>query len=90
MFLAVVTSALMRTPYRHTALDLACSLVALLCDATNAEAKDSDIKLTEAARENRFQLDFDGKAFSGPALDQLLATARDAQFFLRGEEHGIA
>ena len=83
-------SALTKTPHRHTAFVLACSLAVLLCGATNTDANDSVIKLTDAARENRSQLDFDGQAFSGPALDQLLAAARDAQFFLIGEEHGIA
>ena len=81
---------LMKAPLRHAALVLACSVVALPCGATNAETRDSDVKLTEAAREHRSRLDFDGETFSGPALDRLLAAARDAQFLLVGEEHGIA
>ncbi len=31
------------------------------------------VKLTEAAREHRSRLDFDGETFSGPALERLLA-----------------
>lgn len=85
-----VTDVFMKTPLRQTALSLACSLVALQCGTTHGEVDDSEIKLTEAARENRTQLGFDGDTFSGPALDQLLAAARDSQFFLIGEEHGIA
>lgn len=81
---------LLKAPLRRSALAVACSFVALLCGATNAETKDSDVKLTEAAREHRSRLDFDGETFSGPALDRLLAAARDAQFLLVGEEHGIA
>jgi len=47
-------------------------------------------KITAAATEHRLALDFDGDTFSGPAWDRLLAEGRRAQFFLVGEEHGIA
>lgn len=46
--------------------------------------------LTAAAKDNRTRLDYDDGTFAGPALDQILSRARDAQFFLIGEEHGIA
>jgi hypothetical protein len=70
------------------ALTLGC--IALLTATTNAEGNESSVTLKEAAREHRSRLDFDGKTFSGPALDHLLAAARNAQFLLIGEEHGIA
>lgn len=47
-------------------------------------------RMTEAAKANRLKLDYDGKALSGPAWDKLVAEGRAAQFFLLGEEHGIA
>lgn len=47
-------------------------------------------KITAAATANRTRLDFDGKTFSGPAWDRIVAEGRAAQFFLLGEEHGIA
>jgi len=65
------------------------SLLGSAC-ATHAETNESNSKLTEAARENRSRLNFDGDVFSGPAVEQLLAAARSSQFFLIGEEHGIA
>ena len=42
------------------------------------------------ASRHRTRLHFDGKAFTGPAWERLLAESRNAQFFLIGEEHGIA
>jgi hypothetical protein len=62
----------------------------LVATATFAEPTESVNRLTEAAKEHRTRLDFDGDTFSGPALGQLLNRARSAQFFLIGEEHGIA
>ena len=75
---------------RAAAHALAVSVFALFAATAFAEDNEFGLKLTEAARENRLRLDFDGKTFSGPAFDQLLAAARDAQFLLIGEEHGIA
>lgn len=49
-----------------------------------------DEKLADAAAANRHRLEFDGASFSGPAWDMLLAEGANAQFFLLGEEHGIA
>lgn len=46
-------------------------------------------QVTEAAA-HAVRLDFDGAAFSGPAFDRLVEEGRAAQFFLLGEEHGIA
>jgi len=54
------------------------------------QADESPNRLTEAAIENRSRLHFDGKEFSGPAWDRLLAAARESQFLMVGEEHGIA
>ena len=47
-------------------------------------------KITNAAIEHRSRLNFDGNTFSGPAWDHILAEGAAAQFFLLGEEHGIA
>lgn len=47
-------------------------------------------RLTSAAIEHRLRLEFDGGVFSGPAYERLVAEGRAAQFFLVGEEHGIA
>lgn len=74
----------------RTAFVLALGLIVLLGAETHADSSESNGALTDAARENRSRLNFDGSTFSGPALDQLLAAARSSQFFLIGEEHGIA
>lgn len=47
-------------------------------------------KITETAIAHRHAIRFDGEDFSGPGWTRLLAEGRDAQFFLIGEEHGIA
>ena len=47
-------------------------------------------RLEAAAKTNAYRLDYDGKTFSGPAWDKLVAEGKAAQFFLLGEEHGIA
>jgi hypothetical protein len=47
-------------------------------------------RLAEAAAANRQRLAFDGRTFSGTAWQTLVAKGRAAQFFLVGEEHGIA
>lgn len=75
---------------RTAAYALAVGFIALFAASAPAENNEPGVKLTAAARENRLRLNYDGKAFSGPALDQLLASARNAQFLLIGEEHGIA
>ena len=69
---------------------LTLCLALLVATATFADPNESVNRLTEAAKEHRTRLDFDGDTFSGPALGQLLNRARSAQFFLIGEEHGIA
>lgn len=47
-------------------------------------------KLAEAAKVNRFVLEYDGTSFAGPAMEKLVEEGSKAQFFLIGEEHGIA
>lgn len=47
-------------------------------------------RLETAAKANATPLAYDGKTFSGPAWDKLVAEGKAAQFFLLGEEHGIA
>lgn len=78
----------MKLHHCRIALVLAFCVMALQGNAS--QANESHNKLTEAAFENRSRLHFDGKEFSGPAWNQLLAAARESQFFMVGEEHGIA
>jgi hypothetical protein len=47
-------------------------------------------RISVLAGANRRRLDFDGARFSGPAWNWLVEQGRSAQFFLLGEEHGIA
>lgn len=47
-------------------------------------------RINAAALQNRQKLDFDGARFSGPAWETLLEAGRTSQFFMIGEEHGIA
>jgi hypothetical protein len=47
-------------------------------------------RINAAALQNRQKLNFDGAHFSGPAWDTLVEAGRASQFFLIGEEHGIA
>jgi len=47
-------------------------------------------RLIETARAHRLPMPFDGRRFSGPGWDRLLAEGRAAHFFLLGEEHGVA
>lgn len=47
-------------------------------------------RIAEAAAAGRQILEFDGEKFGGPAWATLVAAGSAAQFFLLGEEHGIA
>lgn len=47
-------------------------------------------KISSEAARHRYRLEFDGTVFSGIAWERLLEEGRNAQFFLIGEEHGIA
>jgi hypothetical protein len=47
-------------------------------------------RLEATAKANAAPLNYDGKTFSGPAWDKLVAEGMAAQFFLLGEEHGIS
>lgn len=47
-------------------------------------------RIAETAAAGRKALEFDGENFSGPAWETLVAEGNAAQFFLLGEEHGIA
>lgn len=76
--------------FLRSAIFLICSLVTLLDGAVLADANDRIRELSKAATANRTRLHFDGKEFTGPAWERLLAEAGNAQFFLIGEEHGIA
>jgi hypothetical protein len=66
-------------------------LAALLLTAVvAADSKDPQVELAQLAKAQRSVLAYDGGKFSGPAWQRLLDEGRRAQFFLIGEEHGIA
>ncbi len=66
----------------------------LLCVSTAVMAEEAKPTLTErlqsTASEHRYALHHDAGVFGGPAWEQLLSEGAKAQFFLLGEEHGIA
>ncbi len=47
-------------------------------------------RLIGRANENRLRVNFNGRTFSGPGWDLLVREGATAQFFLLGEEHGVA
>ena len=47
-------------------------------------------RLAAEAPKHQQSMDFDGRSWSGPGLDWLAAEGAQAQFFLLGEEHGLA
>jgi hypothetical protein len=49
-----------------------------------------DKGLTQALKQHSYPLNFENQQFSGKAWDMLLHEAKASQFFLLGEEHGIA
>jgi hypothetical protein len=71
----------------------AAALLAALC--TFAFAQDSapptrEDNIVAAAQQARLRLEYDGGSFSGPAWDRLVEAGKASQFFLLGEDHGIA
>jgi len=65
-------------------------LIAGVVLADEAAERTTEERISAAAIEYRLRLDFDGDVFSGPAWDRLVEEGAAAQFFLLGEEHGIA
>lgn len=55
-----------------------------------AAAPKLEERIAARALENRHRLDFSHDVFSGPAFDLLVREGKAAQFFLIGEEHGVA
>ena len=47
-------------------------------------------RMIKRAQENLYPIAFDGKRFSGAGWDMLVNEGRSSEFFLLGEEHGIA
>lgn len=78
---------MMRT---QCALMMLISLVFGVSTAEDGAGNSIEAKLAAAAMEHRLPLGFDGKTFSGPAWEKLVDAGKNAQFFLVGEEHGIA
>ena len=72
------------------ALMILISLVFGVSTAEDGAGNSIEAKLADAAMEHRLPLGFDGKTFSGPAWEKLVDAGKNAQFFLVGEEHGIA
>ena len=60
--------------------------------ASGDEAGDATLAgwISDTAALNVLALEYDGRRFSGPGWERLLIEGRRAQFFLIGEEHGIA
>ena len=71
-------------------LFLAAFLIVNVVFAEEAAEPTIEEKISATAFEHRLRLDFDGEDFSGPAWDRLVKEGEAAQFFLVGEEHGIA
>ncbi len=55
-----------------------------------AEKQSQNEKLAEEARKHTFKLDYTDGRFSGTAWNLLIKEGKSSQFFLLGEEHGIA
>ena len=72
------------------ACPFAALLLASVVSAEEAADPTREDRISAAAAEHRLRLDFDGETFSGPGFDRLVAEGQAAQFFLIGEEHGIA
>ena len=70
------------------------ALILALLAGSGAGADDGENSHAEwianTAALNRHALHFENGEFSGPGWDELVAEGRRAQFFLIGEEHGIA
>ena len=77
----------LRLRAHHWAL-LICLSVATALLAEN-EASPLD-EIRAAAEANRYILAYDGDVFAGPGWDKMITEGRSADFFLIGEEHGIA
>lgn len=69
-------------------LSMALAVPALLVAADDAQAQDSLVAMLRR-NAHTMQAAADGR-LSGPGAELLLAAGRDAQFFLIGEEHGVA
>ena len=76
----------------HRRAMLGASAAMLAAPSVRAQGPATELaeRLAEAARGARHRLDYDGARFSGPAWDLLVERGRAAQFFLLGEDHGIA
>jgi len=68
---------------------LLTSQIAVAQDKSNGEPTLAEA-IASVAEDYRYRLEFDGQEFSGPGWDRLLQEGLAAQFFLIGEEHGIA
>lgn len=74
---------------RRSALVATVAMLPLLSSAED-DLPTLESWVNDTAATHRYRLDFDGREFSGPAWRRLLSEGRRAQFFLLGEEHGIA
>ncbi|WDI30883.1 hypothetical protein PUV54_13055 [Hyphococcus flavus] len=76
---------------RVIALCAAIVLTSGTVSQSDAQEQESpQAKLIQLAEENRYRLEYDGETFSGSAWNKLIAEGEKVQFFLLGEEHGIA
>ncbi len=76
----------------HTRFALLLGVLSVTSAISADEATEQTIeeRVSVAAIAHRLRLDFDGDVFSGPAWDRIVSEGGAAQFFLLGEEHGIA
>ncbi len=78
-------------PYLHRYALIMVLAAGLQPAASQAQGEPTlDERLYSAATENRLRLEYDGESFAGPAWELMLREGREAQFFVIGEEHGIA
>jgi hypothetical protein len=74
----------------HAVLLLALAPLALTVPTPGAQAQESDTLLVRLLEEHRSPLSLAEGQLEGPGADILLKEGAAAQFFLVGEEHGIA
>ncbi len=69
---------------------LICCIAVIIASMMPALANDKQDKLFQTIAQITQPLEYENKEFSGEAWKTLLAEGKKAQFFLLGEEHGIA
>lgn len=76
--------------YRSFSITIAWLVLVCALWVSEHSIAGSNADLTSAVQSHRQVIEFDGETFSGPGYRTLLEQGRKANFFLIGEEHGIA